>query len=297
MVPAQPRSPDIRDRDTLPGRLKKTYDACLRDVRLPRAYHKPRAMRDGPGINNTAAAIQDAQYRLSDVHDFRTRERSPGPAEHPTCKKIPAMKKPPSGSGGAFSSKKKERLCGGQTASSPPGERYAFRTARPSPARSAGKNGHPVAPVLFGGVKRLIRLCQQRIKRCRIAQSAAGHAHADRKQTSRRAGMGYARTADALQNPCGDTSGHAGIRAGNEHHELFPAVTENGVGRTAQTALCGRRHTAKTPVAFQMPEGVVILFEKIIAIKYDVPNDRLEMFAQYRREIDAFYQRVLEKNA
>ena len=37
--------------------------------------------------------------------------------------------------------------------------------------------------------------------------------------------------------------------------------------------------------------------ERVIAIKYDVPNDRLEMFAQYRRDIDSFYQRVLEKNA
>ena len=39
------------------------------------------------------------------------------------------------------------------------------------------------------------------------------------------------------------------------------------------------------------------IFDRIIAIKYDVPNDRLEMFAQYRRDIDTFYQRVLEKNA
>ena len=39
------------------------------------------------------------------------------------------------------------------------------------------------------------------------------------------------------------------------------------------------------------------IFEKVIAIKYDVPNDRLELFAQYHRDIDAFYQRVIEKNA
>ncbi len=39
------------------------------------------------------------------------------------------------------------------------------------------------------------------------------------------------------------------------------------------------------------------IFERVIAIKYDVPNDRLEMFTQYRRDIDTFYQRVLEKNA
>ena len=39
------------------------------------------------------------------------------------------------------------------------------------------------------------------------------------------------------------------------------------------------------------------IFEKVIAIKCDVPNDRLEMFAQYHKDIDEFYQRVLEKNA
>lgn len=39
------------------------------------------------------------------------------------------------------------------------------------------------------------------------------------------------------------------------------------------------------------------IFERVISIKYDVPNNRLEMFAQYHRDIDAFYQRVLEKNA
>lgn len=39
------------------------------------------------------------------------------------------------------------------------------------------------------------------------------------------------------------------------------------------------------------------IFDRVIAIKYDVPNDRLEMFNQYHRDIDEFYQRVLEKNA
>ena len=39
------------------------------------------------------------------------------------------------------------------------------------------------------------------------------------------------------------------------------------------------------------------IFDLVIAIKYDVPNDRLEMFKQYHRDIDAFYQHVLEKNA
>ena len=39
------------------------------------------------------------------------------------------------------------------------------------------------------------------------------------------------------------------------------------------------------------------IFEKIIAIKYDVPNDRPDMFARYKMDIDSFYQQVLEKNA
>ena len=39
------------------------------------------------------------------------------------------------------------------------------------------------------------------------------------------------------------------------------------------------------------------IFDRVITIKYDVPNDRLEMFKQYHRDIDAFYQHVLEKNA
>jgi V/A-type H+-transporting ATPase subunit A len=39
------------------------------------------------------------------------------------------------------------------------------------------------------------------------------------------------------------------------------------------------------------------IFEHLIAIKYDIPNDHLEMFDDYRRDIDAFYERVMEKNA
>lgn len=39
------------------------------------------------------------------------------------------------------------------------------------------------------------------------------------------------------------------------------------------------------------------IFDRVISIKYDVPNDRLELFSQYHRDIDDFYQRVLEKNA
>ena len=31
------------------------------------------------------------------------------------------------------------------------------------------------------------------------------------------------------------------------------------------------------------------IFERIISIKYDVPNDRLDRFDQYQKDIDEFY--------
>ena len=39
------------------------------------------------------------------------------------------------------------------------------------------------------------------------------------------------------------------------------------------------------------------IFERIIAIKYDVPNDKPEMFEDYKKAIDEFYDKVLQKNA
>ncbi len=39
------------------------------------------------------------------------------------------------------------------------------------------------------------------------------------------------------------------------------------------------------------------IFDKIIAIKYDVPNDRLDMFDDYKKQIDDFYNSVIERNA
>lgn len=38
------------------------------------------------------------------------------------------------------------------------------------------------------------------------------------------------------------------------------------------------------------------IFEKVISIKYDVPNNKPELFDQYRQDIDRFYNNVLEKN-
>ena len=38
------------------------------------------------------------------------------------------------------------------------------------------------------------------------------------------------------------------------------------------------------------------IFERIISIKYDVPNNQLDKFDQYKKDIDEFYDKVLEKN-
>lgn len=53
-------------------------------------------------------------------------------------------------------------------------------------------------------------------------------------------------------------------------------------------------------VAMGMPMSVLKaegIFEKVIAIKYDVPNDNLQLLDLYKNDIDAFYNRVIEKNA
>ena len=53
-------------------------------------------------------------------------------------------------------------------------------------------------------------------------------------------------------------------------------------------------------VAMNMPMSVLKeenIFERVIAIKYDVPNDNLQLLDLYRKQIDDFYDAVLEKNA
>ena len=48
------------------------------------------------------------------------------------------------------------------------------------------------------------------------------------------------------------------------------------------------------PMSILKEEGI---FEKVIAIKYDVPNDNLQMLDMYKKYIDDFAQRVIDKNA
>ena len=58
--------------------------------------------------------------------------------------------------------------------------------------------------------------------------------------------------------------------------------------------------TSRKLVAMGMPMSVLKaegIFEKVIAIKYDVPNDNLQLLDLYKRDIDDFYNRVIEKNA
>ena len=38
------------------------------------------------------------------------------------------------------------------------------------------------------------------------------------------------------------------------------------------------------------------IFEAVISMKYDVPNDRLKMFDEYRKAVDDFYRKIIEKN-
>lgn len=57
---------------------------------------------------------------------------------------------------------------------------------------------------------------------------------------------------------------------------------------------------AKALVTMGMPMSILKesdIFDKIISIKYDVPNDKPELFQQYFQAVDAFYEEVLEKNA
>lgn len=57
---------------------------------------------------------------------------------------------------------------------------------------------------------------------------------------------------------------------------------------------------SRSLVSMGMPVSVLKeenIFDKIISIKYDVPNDRLDMFDDYMKMIDDFYDRVVERNA
>ncbi len=57
---------------------------------------------------------------------------------------------------------------------------------------------------------------------------------------------------------------------------------------------------SRSLISMGMPMSVLkqdSIFDKVIAIKYDVPNDRLDLFDNYEKQIDQFYDDVLERNA
>ena len=57
---------------------------------------------------------------------------------------------------------------------------------------------------------------------------------------------------------------------------------------------------SRTLISMGMPMSVLKeedIFDKIISIKYDVPNDKPQMFQEYMKLIDEFYNRVMERNA
>lgn len=57
---------------------------------------------------------------------------------------------------------------------------------------------------------------------------------------------------------------------------------------------------SKTLVTMGMPMSILKednIFERVISIKYDVANNELEKFDQFKKDIDDFYNKVMEKNA
>ena len=57
---------------------------------------------------------------------------------------------------------------------------------------------------------------------------------------------------------------------------------------------------SRSLISMGMPMSVLkqdSIFDKVIAIKYDVPNDHLELLDDYKKQIDKFYDDVVERNA
>ncbi|MDO4328366.1 MAG: V-type ATP synthase subunit A [Lachnospiraceae bacterium] len=56
---------------------------------------------------------------------------------------------------------------------------------------------------------------------------------------------------------------------------------------------------SRSLISMGMPMSVLkedTIFDKVISIKYDVPNDRLDLFDDYKKQIDQFYDNVVECN-
>ena len=57
---------------------------------------------------------------------------------------------------------------------------------------------------------------------------------------------------------------------------------------------------AKSLIHMGMPMSILKedgIWDKVISIKYDIPNDKPDMFDEYKKDVDRFYESVIEKNA
>ena len=57
---------------------------------------------------------------------------------------------------------------------------------------------------------------------------------------------------------------------------------------------------SRSLISMGMPMSVLKedkIFDKVIAMKYDIPNSKPEMFDEYKKMIDQFYDNVVERNA
>ena len=76
-------------------------------------------------------------------------------------------------------------------------------------------------------------------------------------------------------------------------------IPASSIDDTGLTALASNFAIMLILVGMGMPVSVLKrenIFEKVISIKYDVPNDHLEMMDDYMKAIDDFYNTVMEKN-
>lgn len=57
---------------------------------------------------------------------------------------------------------------------------------------------------------------------------------------------------------------------------------------------------SRSLISMGMPMSVLKedkIFDKIISVKYDIPNDKPELFDEYMQQVDQFYDAVVERNA
>ncbi len=59
-------------------------------------------------------------------------------------------------------------------------------------------------------------------------------------------------------------------------------------------------HKSNEIVALKIPVSKIVelkLFDKLVQMKYDIPNDRLDMFDEYYKDIDSALTSVRKKEA